>query len=418
MANVDFIVIGNELLNGKIADLNTKKLAKILHQNHMRLGQVHIIGDHPEQFRKTLQFAKSQSDAVIMSGGLGPTEDDKTKSMLADFFNKEILISNQALTFVEKIYKRRERIYDKENFNYHFVPKDFNLLNNSQGFAPGLCYQEKEQIFFATPGVPSEFSAMIKEEILPILIEQFPSTEKREHLTVRTWKVPESKIFNELAPSLWRELSKIGEVSSLPHLFGVDIGIALGGSDDQIQLKKQSCLKLIEESQVSEYIWQVGNKSLAELIVAEASKKNLSLGFAESCTGGLCASMITDVSGSSKVFWGSIVSYANEVKEKSLNVQNETLKNFGAVSEQTAAEMATGARNHLNVDIAVTTTGIAGPLGGSKEKPVGTVGVGLSTSKGTTSKLYYFKGSREILKQRFAFKALMSMLEAIRTIKN
>lgn len=415
MATIDFIVIGNELLNGKIADLNTKVLADILYQNHFQLGQVHIIGDNSAQFQRTLEFAKNQSDAVITSGGLGPTADDKTKQMLADFFQKKISLSETALQFVQRIYKRREREYNSTLFDYHLLPQDFTLLDNAQGFAPGLFFEDSHQLFFATPGVPSEFSGMMEKEILPRLKSKFPKTQKQEHFIARTWKIPESKIFNEIAPTLWSDLAAVGEVSSLPHLFGVDIGVILTGSDKEIEIKKKNCLELIQKSDVSDYLWQIGKKSLAELIVEEAAEKKLTLGFAESCTGGLCASMITDVSGSSKVFWGSVVSYANEVKTKSLKVKQHTLKNFGAVSAETAGEMASGAKEHLCVDIAVTTTGIAGPLGGTQDKPVGTVGIGISTNDTTKSKLYYFKGNREVLKQRFAHKALMTMLEAIRS---
>lgn len=414
MAKIDFIVIGDELLNGKISERNTAELAKMARQCHHTLNQVHIIGDNENQFNVSMKQALKQADIVITSGGLGPTQDDQTKNMLSNYFKKSQSESKEALKLVKEIYQSKEREYDEKNFHYHILPKDFIALDNKTGFAPGLFFEYENQLVFATPGVPHEFNKMFELEILPLINKKFSSETELFNFTARTWKVPESKIFEELDPTLWDKLASFGKVTSLPHIFGVDIGVSL--DTDKINLaKSQEALKrIIESSPIAEYVWQFGSKSLAQVIVDEASEKGLTLGFSESCTGGLCASMITDISGSSKVFWGSVVSYANEVKVKSLNVSEETLKTHGAVSEQTALEMAIGVRAHLAVDIAISTTGIAGPSGGSEKKPVGTVGIGFATKDSSSSKLYYFKGDRELLKQRFANKALITLLEIIR----
>lgn len=414
---VDFIVIGNELLNGKISDRNTQELAKILNSNHLTLNQVKIIGDNKDQFNQALKDSLISSNIVITSGGLGPTKDDLTKKMLGDYFNRPLQESSDALTLAQEIYTRRGREYDKMILPYHILPVDFISLNNPIGFAPGLFYKDQEKLIFSTPGVPSEFKSMVDQVIVPIIEKSFKREKNISQFTVRTWKVPESKIFsNEIDNTLWEKLSQFGEVSSLPHNFGVDIGVALEGSEFEINQKRRSLTSLITNSPISSYVWQFGNLSLSELIVKEATTKNLTIGFAESCTGGLCASMITDISGASKVFYGSVISYSNSVKIKSLQVKEETLTSYGAVSEQTALEMAMGAKAHLEVDIAISTTGIAGPLGGSKDKPVGTVGIGFSTSKESLSmsKIYHFQGTREVLKQRFANKALITLLELIR----
>lgn len=414
MAKIDFIVIGDELLNGKISDRNVAQLAKITHKNQHTLNQVHIIGDNEKQFNLAMKQALSQADVVITSGGLGPTKDDQTKNMLAQYFAKPLQESKDALDLSKKIYQEKGREYDHDKFDYHILPKDFIAFNNPSGFAPGLSFELQGQLIFSTPGVPHEFSNMLETEIAPKINKKFKTSENLYHFTARTWKIPESKIFGEVAPGLWDELEKLGKVSSLPHIFGVDIGVSISSeksSREEIQKKLEN---IIDSSPIKEFVWQYGTKSLAELIVAEASQKNLTIGFSESCTGGLCASMITDVSGSSKVFWGSVVSYANEVKIKSLGVSIDTLNSYGAVSEQTALEMAVGARNQLGVDIAVSTTGIAGPGGGSIDKPVGTVGIGFATGTSSSSKVYQFKGDREILKQRFANKALITLLEIVR----
>ena len=416
MAKVDLIVIGNELLNGKVSDRNTKELGTILSANNLELNQVQIIGDNSKQFNEAMERSLNSSDIVITSGGLGPTKDDLTKEMLGKYFKREFNVSEQALNMVESIYASRGKEYDKESLNYHILPENILSINNPTGFAPGLFYQHDTKLVFSTPGVPSEFKSMLEKEVIPLVKKNFKLDNFINHFTVRTWKVPESKIFNEIDKELWSELSNFGDVSSLPHIFGVDIGVTLSGTEPEISKKRKRLESIILKSPVSDYVWQFGRLSLEELIVKEAQSKNLTIGFSESCTGGLCASKITDVSGSSQVFFGSVVSYSNSVKIKSLGVSKNTLKSHGAVSAETALEMAIGAREHLEVDIAVSTTGIAGPGGGSDEKPVGTVGIGFATPLGSDSRLYQFQGDRELLKQRFASRALITLLEKIRVL--
>jgi nicotinamide-nucleotide amidase len=296
-----------------------------------------------------------------------------------------------------------ERSFNPDHSDYQNVPLEMQLLANPVGIAPGLHYKN----IFSLPGVPREFEAIFIESILPRLNH----AKIIEKLIIKTYKVPESKIFNELAPTLWNELEAYGKVSSLPHVMGVDIGVVLEGENIQ---NKDMIIDLIKATKLNEYIWHIGPETLEELIIKEAKAKNLKIGFAESCTGGLNASRITDVAGSSSVFWGSIVSYSNDVKMRSLQVKKETLKTKGAVSEETAYEMAKGALEELKVDIAISTTGIAGPGGGSKDKPVGTVGIGISSKFGTQSKMYKFRGDRLLLKERFSKAALFKLLFEIR----
>jgi len=408
----DLIVIGNELLNGKIQDLNVHFLATELYAHHHTLNQVHMIADNEDQFLKAMLLATGTADVIITCGGLGPTKDDLTKKMLAKFFEKEILYSEHAHQITLKHYERGKREYDQKKIDYHHIPHEFEAIHNPIGYAPGLKYENEGKMIFACPGVPSEFQAMLTQEILP----QIKSSESQftKHVIVKTWKIPESKIFNELCPDLWDSLEAYGEVSSLPHFYGVDIGVKLvEKSLEVISSQEKEIINLMKSSPLKDYIWNIGPESIEQMIVKMAIAKNLTIGFSESCTGGLCASRMTDVSGSSAVFWGSIVSYANEVKMKSLNVLEKTLIDYGAVSKQTALEMAMGAREQLGVDIAVSTTGIAGPGGGSKDKPVGTVGIGVSSSQGNSSDIYHFQGNRVTLKKRFSDKALVILLEEI-----
>lgn len=407
----DLIIIGNELLKGKIQDINGSFLAKTLNQSHHHLRKIHIISDDEKEMTKALNEAKESSDIIITTGGLGPTKDDITKNVLSNFFNKKLQFSESALKLTQAQYSRGNKEYYQDKHHYHFIPEGFEVVNNPHGYAPGLFYQTKDLKIFSCPGVPSEFQSMLEAEILP-KIEN--SQVILKEVVIRTWKIPEAKIFHHLCPELWDDLSKFGEVSSLPHYFGVDIGVSIQAqSTEEIDKIEKEIIEHTLQTELASYIWSTGTEAIEEVIVKKAIEKKLTIGFSESCTGGLCASRITDVSGSSAVFWGSVVSYANEVKMKSLNVSKEILKNHGAVSSETAFEMAQGAREHLAVDIAVSTTGIAGPGGGSPEKPVGTVGIGISTKDSTSSEIYQFRGNRKVLKRRFSDQALVTLLEAI-----
>lgn len=395
---IDLICIGTELLNGKTRDSNGHFLAK----QGAQIRKVHIIADDEKLIFEALEEARKNSAAVILSGGLGPTKDDITKSALAKFFKLEL--KNTHLKEAKAIFDQHSREYDTDIFHYHIVPSGFDTLNNSVGYAPGLYFKENQFQLFSLPGVPAEFQKMLTEEVLPKL----DILDQNENIVFKTWKVPESKIFNQVDPSLWDKLQNFGEVTSLPHTYGVDIGVKLKSND-----LKDELINLVTNGALSEFIYHVGNHSLEEIIIEKAKAKNLTFGFTESCTGGLLASRITDISGCSSVFWGSITAYDNSVKMNSLGVKEQTLIDHGAVSEQTAFEMAKGAREKLAVDIVISTTGVAGPGGGSKEKPVGTIGIGVSTKNETTSKLYHFKGDRLALKKRFSDFALIKLLETI-----
>jgi nicotinamide-nucleotide amidase len=402
----ELIIIGNELLNGKVKDKNIHWFSKYCNDNNFKLSGVQIIGDSKVEFTKALDKAKLTADIIVTTGGLGPTKDDITKSMMAQYFNKEIQHSIDALKITQAHYKRGNREFNSEVNKYPEIPQDFKALYNPTGYAPALSFEfEEGKYIFNTPGVPSEFQSVVTESITPLLPK---SNTFSKHIIIKTWRLPESHIFMKLCPDLWEKLEAFGEVSSLPHLLGVDIGIRISNPSFE-----QEVLELVNSTALSEFIWHIGSESLEEVIVEKAKLKNIKIGFAESCTGGLCASRITDVSGSSSVFWGSIISYSNEVKINSLDVQSETLKNFGAVSLETAKEMAQGAFRNMNLDIAISTTGIAGPGGGSIDKPVGTVGIGITTKNGSSSEIYNFNGNREELKFRFSQMALFSLLEKI-----
>lgn len=402
------IIIGNELLNGKIQDLNAHWFAQFCFEHNFDLLGVEIIKDSKEDFFSALDKATGDCDYIFTTGGLGPTDDDLTKTIMGEYFDKKIEFNQHALDITASQYQRGQRKFNPDKVKYPYIPKDFVALYNPTGYAPGLMYEfKKDKMIFATPGVPSEFQSMVSQTIFKHLKV---SSIFQKHVIIKTWKLPEAKIFNQLDTSLWDKLKVFGEVSSLPHLLGVDIGVKIDSAE-----KEEKIIETVYNSPLKDYIWHIGPEKLEEVIISHAKEKNLKIGFAESCTGGLCASRLTDIAGSSSVFWGSIVSYSNEVKTNCLGVKEQTLKDHGAVSLNTAKEMAQGALTNMNLDIAIATTGIAGPGGGSEHKPVGTVGIGVATKDYATSEILNFKGSREQLKFRFSQAALYKLLETIIT---
>lgn len=414
MAKISQIIIGDELLNAKINDLNLQILAKQIYPLGFDFRKCTVLGDKFDQVIKEIQNQAKENDFLIITGGLGPTKDDLTKSIVAQTIGAKLEENEEALALAIEQYQRFGREYNKESGQYHMLPSGTTPLANPTGMAPGIHGKIGNCQFFCTPGVPRECEAMIRESVLPIIKGQ--AGEAHELFVARTHSIPEETIFFKLCPGLWERLEKYGKVSSLPIISGVDITINLKEEFHNEEARAE-IRAIIESTPLKDNIWTYGLRSIEEVIVEEATAKNLTIGFAESCTGGLASSTITDVSGSSNIFLGSVVSYANSVKENIIHVSNETLKEFGAVSIQTAKEMALGARKSLAVDIAISFTGIAGPGGGTTEKPVGTVCIGVATKDSASSERYEFRGNRKRLKNKFCQQGLILLLNAIRKSK-
>lgn len=413
--SVSMIVIGDEILNGRTTDLNGTWLSKYLFKRGLQFKSLRFIRDDVDEINNALIASMNDSDIVITSGGIGPTLDDKTKNTLASFFGKKIVENSDVAQIVTDNYIRFGRSWTKESNHYHFFPEDFVATPNPKGLAPGITYfSPDKKLIMAGPGVPREFTEIVDLEFFPLIKKHFSDRfEENFQTVIRTQGVPEEKIFFELCPTLWADLEKFGKVSSLPHTIGIDIVVSYHGDEKSHMVTMAKIKELIMSTQLKDNVWQWGNVSVAELVFEKAKNKKCTFAFAESCTGGLASSKITDLPGSSAVFHGGIISYDNSVKEKVLKVKSETLKNFGAVSIETAIEMARGARELLGVDFAVSITGIAGPTGGSPEKPKGTVAIGYASKEKSGAELFHFPGDRIRLKDRFSDKALLTMLELI-----
>ena len=408
---ISLLIIGDEILNGRTIDKNTKWLGQFLEQCGLNLSTVKIIDDNQQSIINGITSLSKTHDILITSGGIGPTKDDLTKECLALYLNETLVDSEEAAIIAKTNYLRINKEWNKSFNNYSFIPASVIPINNPTGLAPGLVYQNNINTILCAPGVPSEFSTMIETEFSSYILEHEKYVSKNiSKITFRTYKIPEEVVFSTI-PNLWEDLSSFGKVSSLPHIAGVDVILTLENNDSDQTLEQIKSFESVQK--LLEHTWQIGNKTLPEYVVLQAIKKKITFSIAESCTGGLISSRITDVPNSSKVFLGSTINYSNKSKEDLIGVSPETITNFGAVSEETAQEMANGVLNKFNSDLSISTTGIAGPSGGSLEKPVGTLAIGSCTQKETKSFLINTAGNRVRLKEKFSEYALFQLLDLI-----
>ncbi len=355
-----------------------------------------------------------QCDLIITSGGMGPTQDDITKDSIAKYLGRKISYSEASEKIAVHNYSKYDRPFPGKDHGYCFLPDGFLPLNNSTGFAPGLFTEEKGKFLLCAPGVPREFNSMLADHLPSLVFSKNKNVTFIDHVIARTRRVPEEKIFSEIDKTLWDKLSVYGDVSSLPIILGVDIGVKIrGATEAELDQKKKAVKAIFDSSPVKDIIWHFGSESLEQLIIDKANRKNIKFGFAESCTGGLCSHRVTQISGSSSSFMGSVISYDEVVKLEQLNVSEKTLSTNGVVSVAVAEEMAKGLVKALHLDIGISTTGFAGPTGGTNDKPVGTVCIGVATERNTTAIQYRFFGDREQLKNRFAQAALLLLLEEV-----
>ncbi len=411
--NIEIICIGDELLSGRTQDKNAFWLSSFLNKNGFSLNRINIIGDGEKEITDALKEAFSRASVVFLSGGLGPTKDDFTKNALAKYFEANLVVSKEAKKVAQVNYQRKKLPFIEESNFYHLIPNGFLATDNPKGLAPGLIKVEGSKILMAAPGVPWEFSAMIESVFLPYLSKMFGKEKKNlGKVSIRTYGVPEEFIFYKLAPELWDDLSLFGKVASLPTISGVDIVVS-NIDGNKFKNYEKDIKKIVMASPIKPYIWQIGDISLEEFILKLARKKKISLALAESASGGLISNRLTNIPGSSDQFMGSVVCYSNISKIKILGVRQSTLKKYGAVSQEVAREMAVGAQKKFSCDLALSISGIAGPSGGSKKKPVGTVCFGWAFGKNSGAESFVFKGDRMALKSLFTQKSLFILLKKV-----
>lgn len=405
---IGLIIIGDELLAGSTQDCNMLYLGEKLRSIGLTLSHCQVIADQLPSIEQAFKDSLNNFDLTICSGGLGPTIDDRTKLALANFLSVELKENEDAKNLAAIHYSRRGLTWQPALNNYHMIPQGVTAFLNPKGLAPGLYLKiNNQKELLCAPGVPREFQAMVDHFFEKNHLDKM--AKERAYFSIRTTGIPEEQIFNHKCPNLWRKLSEFGDVSSYPRPTGIDIVIS------NLKIDSQEFKKLIENlpeiEPIRENIWHLGNGPIEKLIIEFALQHKITISTAESCTGGLIAHLLTEVSGSSGAFWGTVVGYDNRVKENLLQVSSENLKNYGAVSIQVAEQMATGIKLATKTTYAISTTGIAGPLGGSTEKPVGTVCIGIHGPNGVNAKMHQIPTlfDRDEMKKRFATRALITL---------
>ncbi len=400
----EILTIGDELLLGTVVDTNSAWLGRELSQFGVPAKYKTTVRDDPEAIEDALRRALSRANLVVTTGGLGPTVDDATKKSVARIFKARLVLDHKVLRSIERHFEQRGIPMPVISTQQALVPQGAKVLENPIGTAPGLCFSSRDKLLFLLPGVPSEMKAIFEEGVLPMLRAAIGAKRETFQRTIRTTGLSESEIAERLSGLL--KVVKRAQLSFIPSPTGVDLRIAVTGGYEKLAHKE---IRTLEEEickELGESVYGKDEETLEQVIGYLLAMKNLTLSVAESCTGGLLADRITDVPGSSKYFQGGMITYSNELKRSSLKVSKKTLNKYGAVSFETAVEMAEGVRKSCKTDIGVSVTGIAGPTGGSQEKPAGLVYVALSTEGHTRHEEHRFSGDRRHRKESSAQAAL------------
>ena len=390
----EIITIGDEILFGQITDTNTQWIGAELTNIGIRPVRKTSVGDIQEDIISALTEASQRADVIIVTGGLGPTKDDITKHTFCKYFGSELKINEDALALVTEFFAKRGREMTELNIQQAALPTNCTYIPNLWGTAPGMWFEKDNVIYVSLPGVPYEMKSLMEHAILPRLKERFVSN-IIQHKIIRTIGIGESFLAETIEH--WENaLPTHIKLAYLPHFGQVKLRLTATGNNQEIldsDLKYQvdTLLPLIKD-----FVFGYDADELESVIGRLLTERDATIGTAESCTGGFVASQLTNIPGSSQYFEGSVVSYSNTIKMNVLGVSRQTLEDFGAVSEQTAREMAEGARKVLNTTYAISTTGIAGPDGGTPEKPVGTVWIACATPTETVTQLLTLRSIRKV----------------------
>jgi nicotinamide-nucleotide amidase len=412
MPSVEIVAVGTELLLGQLTDTNTAYIAAALAGHGINVFATHMVGDNRERIAGTFRLALERADGVVSTGGLGPTVDDLTKEALCDVFGCTTELNAPALRKMEETFARLGRAMRENNRKQADIPKGATVLQNEYGTAPGFVAVRGDGKFVACmPGVPSEMKPMLGEGLLPWLRERYDLRERIHTRVLHTVQIAESEIDHRIA-DLFRSLEN-PKIAVLAHDYGTDVKIMARAESGE---EARALIAPVEHEVVrrlSGHVFGVDDQTLPGAIHALLERMKKTVAAAESCTGGAVCAALTSTPGSSKHFNGGVVAYGNAVKQALLSVSRETIARHGAVSQQTAVEMAEGARRALNADIALSTTGIAGPDGGSCEKPVGLVFIALAGERSSRAVRLELGGGRAAIQSRAATNALALLWKAL-----
>ncbi|MFD2033553.1 competence/damage-inducible protein A [Belliella marina] len=380
----EILAIGDELLYGQINDTNSHWISQELDKIGVRVIHRSTVGDNSESMLAAFEAAEKRADIVLMTGGLGPTNDDLTKPLLAKYFDCEIELVPEALEAVKTFFEKRGRELTELNRLQAHLPTKCTYVPNVVGTAPGMWFEENNTLWMSMPGVPHEMKKLMKDFVIPKIKEKF-ELPVIYHKVIKTVGIGESWLA-DLIKDWEKNLPQNIKLAYLPSLGQVKLRLTAFGNDyDELQANVETQIDLVKPL-IEKYIYGYNLESLEESIGRLLKQKNKKVALAESCTGGYISHLITSIPGSSKYFQGALVPYHNEFKNSLLNVDKTVLKNHGAVSEQTITLMAENIREQFNADYGLASSGIAGPEGGWAEKPVGTVWIACAMDGRTISK--------------------------------
>lgn len=387
----EILAVGTELLMGQIVNTNAQYLSSKLPDVGISVYYHSVVGDNPERLRESLELALKRCDVVITTGGLGPTQDDLTKETISEVCGRRLVLHQESLDAIRAFFKKIGREMTHNNEKQAYMPENCTILKNNNGTAPGCIIEQGGKVIVMLPGPPSEMKPMFDDSVFPYFRERSSYTIESKFL--RVFGIGESAMETKILDLIEGQTNptiatyaKEGEVT-----------IRVSARVEQGKDAEKLLGPVIEEirKRTGDSLYSEEDRTLDQVAAELLSGLKLTLATAESCTGGLISQMLTNIPGISSVFMGGAVTYSNDAKEEYLGVRRDTLLQYGAVSRQTAAEMAAGVRSRLKTDIGVAVTGIAGPDGGTPDKPVGLVYIGLSSVKGTVTKELRLLGNRK-----------------------
>ncbi|HYW31707.1 MAG TPA: competence/damage-inducible protein A [Gemmatimonas sp.] len=399
--NIEIVTIGDELLLGFTIDTNAAHLARELSALGIRVVRRTTAGDEPESIASAVRDALDRTGAVITTGGLGPTADDRTKPVIASLFGRGMMMDNAILHALEARWlKRFGHALPESNRQQAMVPEGATILTNRHGSAPGIWLEDGRGRWVAMlPGVPREMRGMLADTIVPLLRDRVgDDASVVRSRTLRTVNISESALADRLG-ELARDVLGLS-VAFLPGSDGVDLRITSAGlaAAEADTLLDRAAALLRERA--GHVVYGTGDDDLAALVLAACTERDMTMAVGESCTGGMLGGRLTSVAGASRVFQGGVIAYANDVKTRELGVSGSDIEAHGAVSEPVARAMASGVRRKFGTNIGLSITGIAGPGGGSEEKPVGTVWVGLDFDGDVRAVRAVLPGNRDEIRYR------------------
>ena len=416
---VELITIGDELLLGFTIDTNAAHIARTLAASGVEIVRRTTVGDEAPKIAAAVRDALDRTGAVITTGGLGPTSDDLTKPAIAEIFGRQMKLDEAIATKLEERWRARfpNSRFPSTNRTQAEIPEGARILTNHHGTAPGIWLEDERGRWVAMmPGVPREMRGMLAEELLPA-IKARATGEQNIVLsgTLRTTGIAESAIAELLGPNVLGDPgTELGSLplAYLPGVAGVDLRVTVKGRPlvEAEKLVSEAIVKL--RSRVEAYAYGVDDADLAAVVLDKCRTLDFTLAVAESCTGGMLGERITSIPGSSDVFLGGVIAYHNEVKRSLLGVRSEAIERSGAVSEEVVLQMASGVRERLGADVGVAVTGIAGPGGGTPEKPVGLVWIAVHASE-AKARRFHVGGDRAEIRQRAAQAALEMVRRAL-----